>query len=86
MSHEHNPIQRAKFEDNKKALRAMGKKGNEHAAATRAAHKEEKVKRETELALQNAETGEISDEGDVLPPDDAKIEALRNKLENPPEN
>ncbi len=62
------------------ALSRMGHIGGEHAAALKTLEKEEKKHHVLEAALQQARTGEISPEGDILPPNPELVASLEEVL------
>jgi hypothetical protein len=62
-------------------LSAMGKKGARAAADTRAERKILRKTRALEDRLDAARRGSLSNEGDVLPPDDALIASLEASLD-----
>jgi hypothetical protein len=74
-------VRRAIRDENAPALSAMGKKGAETAANNRAFKESENDARAKEAALEQAQSYSVSDEGDVLPPDQAAIDALNSTLE-----
>ena len=67
------------FGNDRKALSAMGKKGAERAADSQAFKKSEEQAKLVEAALEQANIYSARD-GEVLPPDQAAIDALKDQI------
>ena len=65
--------------ENNPGLRAMARKGGEHAAANQVFRKEEREQDLRETALAQAKLFSLSSEGDVQPPDPAVLAAIEEE-------
>lgn len=68
-------VKKAQLQGDSDALRAMARKGGEHAAITRAFQKERKAENLLEAEIERARLYSLKD-GDVLPPDPDIISKL----------
>ena len=73
-------VQEARIRGDHQALSQMGRIGGEHAAALKLIEKKKGMQHSVEAALHEATMGEISSEGDVLPPNPEIIESLEEVL------
>ncbi len=82
MEHAERPrpkgVQEARYHDDRAALSAMGRKGAEAAARTRALREVKKQDDLAEITREQARLLSLSSEGDVLPPDPNVIASLEN--------